>query len=101
MKKSILSFASFALSALLALPILQGCDKVQYGDLVTLAGNAYITEGNAHIDEGGNAIRNWNNTESVISFYFKTEKAGKFNLALKGQGHSQIEVSLLGKTKEV
>jgi hypothetical protein len=69
--------------------------------VVTLAGNAYVTEGKAHIDERRSAIRNWNNTEDIISFYFKTEKAGKFDLTLKAKGHSQIEVSLLGKKKTV
>ena len=96
MKKSILSFLSLALSSLLALPVVAQSETV-----VTLAGNAYVTEGKAHIDEHRSAIRNWNNTQDVISFYFKTEKAGKFDLTLKAKGHSQIEVSLLGKKKTV
>ena len=88
MKESFLSLVSFALSSLLALPAV-----AQNETIVTLSGNAYVTEGNAHIDEGRSAIRNWNNPEAVISFYFKVEKAGKFDLALKAKGHSQIEVS--------
>ena len=96
MKKSIFSLLSFALCSLFALP-----SVAQDETVVTLAGNAYITEGKAYIDEGRNAIRNWDNAETVVSFYFKAEKAGKINLALKAKGHSQIEVSLLGKTKKV
>ena len=96
MKKSFLSLVSFALCSLLSLPV-----AAQSETVVTLAGNAYVTEGKAHIDEGRSAIRNWNNTDAVISFYFKVEKAGKFDLTLKAKGHSQIEVSLLGKKKKV
>ena len=79
--------------------------------MVTLAGNAYITaspksEGGrrmrgAFIDEGRSAIRNWNDKETVVSFYFRTMNKGKMTVALKAMGHSQIEVSLLGKTKKV
>ena len=80
MKKRLLSFLSLALSSLLALPVVAQSETV-----VTLAGNAYVTEGKAHIDARRSAIRNWNNTEDVISFYFKTEKAGKFALTLKAK----------------
>ena len=96
MKKSFLSLVSFALCSLLSLPV-----AAQSETVVTLAGNAYVTEGKAHIDEGRSAIRNWSNTDAVISFYFKVEKAGKFDLTLNAKRHSHIEVSLLGKTKKV
>lgn len=76
--------------------------SAQDESIVTLSGNAYITAGGtASIDEQNCAIRNWNDTESVISFYFRTEKSGKMNIALKAKGDSRIEVSLLGKKKKV
>lgn len=75
---------------------------VQNESIVTLSGNAYITaEGAASIDEANCAILNWNDTESVISFYFGTTHSGKMNIALQAKGHSCIEVSLLGKKKKV
>ena len=46
MKKSIFSLLSFALCSLFALP-----SVAQDETVVTLAGNAYITEGKAYIDE--------------------------------------------------
>lgn len=76
--------------------------SAQDESIVTLSGNAYITAGGtASIDEQNCAIRNWNDTESVISFYFRTEKSGKMNIALKAKGDSRIEVSLLGKEKKI
>ena len=76
--------------------------------IVTLAGNAYVTatsEGgdskNVYIDEHNCALRNWDSTDDVVSFYFKAEKSGKMNVALKAKGHSKIEVSLLGKKKKI
>ena len=71
---------------------------------VTLSGNGYITaapEGKAFIDDQRCELRNWNDAETVVSFYFRTEKSGKMNIALNAKGHSQIEVSLLGKKKKV
>lgn len=74
----------------------------QEEQIVTLAGNAYITSGsNAAIDEGRCAIRNWDDAETVISFYFRAQKSGNMNIALQAQGNSCIEVSLLGKKKKV
>ena len=65
--------------------------------VVTLSGNAYVTaasEGddlkNVFIDEQHCALRNWDCAEDVVSFYFKTEKCGKMNVALMAKGHSQI-----------
>lgn len=76
--------------------------SAQNESIVTLSGNAYITAGGtASIDEQNCAIHNWNDTESVISFYFRTEKSGKMNIALKAKGDSRIEVSLLGKKKKI
>ena len=81
----------------LALPTMAQEEKV-----VTLSGNAYITSGsNAAIDEGRCAIRNWDDAETVISFYFRAQKSGNMNIALQAQGNSCIEVSVLGKTKKV
>lgn len=72
---------------------------------VTLSGNAYITAGPekdaAFIDENNCTLRNWNDAASVVSFYFGTETAGKMTVALQAKGHSQIEATLLGKTKKI
>lgn len=72
---------------------------------VTLSGNAYITAGPekdaAFIDENYCTLRNWNDAASVVSFYFRTETAGKMTVALQAKGHSQIEATLLGKTKKI
>ena len=72
--------------------------------VVSLGGNAYITKSHSrklYIDELKNAICNWNDTSSVISFYFKPSSSGKMTLALQAKGHSVVEVSLLGEKKEV
>lgn len=86
--------------AFMALPA-----AAQNESLVTLSANAYVTaspdESGAYIDENRCAIRNWNDAENVISFYFRTEKSGKMTVALNAKGHSQIEVSLLGKKKKI
>lgn len=72
---------------------------------VTLSGNAYITagpeKGAAFIDENNCTLRGWNDAASVVSFYFRTETAGKMTVALQAKGHSQIEATLLGKTKKI
>ena len=77
-------------------------------NVVTLAGNAYVTatsEGddskNVYIDEQNCALRNWDSAEDVISFYFKVEKSGNINVALQAKGDSRIEASLLGKKKKI
>lgn len=89
--------ASFVAAMFMALPAV-----AQNESVVTLSGNAYVTSGStASIDEGNCAIRNWNDKETVISFYFKAEKSGKMNVALQAKGKSRIEVSLLGKKKKV
>ena len=89
--------ASFVAALFMALPTVAQSESV-----VTLSGNAYVTSGStASIDEGNCAIRNWNDKETVISFYFKAEKCGKMNVALQAKGKSRIEVSLLGKKKKV
>lgn len=75
------------------------------GTTVTLSGNAYVTAAedgaSAFIDESRCEIANWNNPSTVISFYFKPQQSGNMSVALRAKGHSRIEVSLLGKTKEV
>ncbi len=77
----------------------------QNESLVTLSANAYVTaspdENGAYIDENRCAVRNWNDADNVISFYFRTEKSGKMTVALNAEGHSQIEVSLLGKKRKI
>ncbi len=96
-KRGFLQLLSLAAVLLLVLPAV-----AQNESVVTLSGNAYITaKQTASIDEHHCAIRNWNDTESVISFYFRAEKSGKMKIALQAQGHSRIEVSLLGKKKKV
>ena len=96
-KKGIFKFAAFIV-ALFSL----SSAAAQSETVVTLAGNAYITAGSsASIDEGRCAIRHWNDKETVVSFYFYAKKSGKMDIALQAQGHSRIEVSLLGKSKKV
>ncbi len=96
-KRRFLKLAIWVAAMFMALPI-----AAQDESLVTLSGNAYITtDGNARIDDNRCAIHNWNDTESVISFYFRAQKSGKMNIALRAKGDSRIEVSLLGKKKKV
>ncbi len=96
-KKGIFKFAAFVAALLHLTPA-----TAQSETVVTLAGNAYITAGRSgSIDEGRNAIRNWNEKETVVSFYFYAKKSGKIDVALQAKGHSRIEVSLLGKSKKV
>ena len=97
MKKGFLCLASLLVASFMAMPAVAPDESV-----VTLSGNGYITAGpenGAFIDEQHCEIRNWNNSESVTSFYFRTEKAGKMNVAILAKGDSRIEVSLLGKKK--
>lgn len=99
MNKGFLYLVSFIAVSFLALPAV-----AQEGSTVTLSGNGYITaapEGKPFIDDQRCELRNWNDPGTVVSFYFRTEKSGKMNIALNAKGHSQIEVSLLGKKKKV
>ena len=99
MKRGFLNFVSLVVISFLALPV-----AAQSESVVTLSGNGYITAGpekNAFIDEQHCELRNWNNAETVVSFYFRVEKIGKMEVTLKAKGHSRIEVSLLGKTKKI
>ena len=96
-KKGIFKLVAFVAALLHLTPA-----TAQSETVVTLAGNAYITAGRSgSIDEGRNAIRNWNEKETVVSFYFYAKKSGKIDVALQAKGHSRIEVSLLGKNKKV
>ena len=96
-KKGFLQLVSFAIALLQILPAFAQSESV-----VTLSGNAYITSGQtAFIDEDHSAIRNWNDKETVISFYFRTCESGNMDIALQAKGKSRIEVSLLGKKKKV
>ena len=99
MKKGFLYLVSLAVASLISLPVVAQDESV-----VTLSANGYVTAGpekNAFIDEQRCELRNWNSTETVVSFYFRAEQSGKMNVALQAKGHSKIEVSLLGKTKKV
>ena len=99
MKKKILYLVSLVAASLFVQPAV-----AQNESVVTLSANAYVTAGpekNAFIDEQRCELRNWNNPETVVSFYFKVEKSGKMDVALKAKGHSKIEVSLLGKKKKI
>ncbi len=99
-----MQFVLFFATLLFALPTVAQTESV-----VTLSGNAYVTatpkgergKHMAFIDDRHCEMRNWNSTETVISFYLKAEKIGKMSVALKAKGHSQIEVSLLGKKKKI
>ncbi len=95
--KSFLKFASLLVAIWGLLPAV-----AQNESVINLAGNAYITSGkSAYIDEQGNAVRNWVDKETVISFYFRANECGKVDIALQAKGKSRIEVSLLGKKKKV
>lgn len=99
MKKRVLFLVSMLVLSFMALPA-----SAQSESVVTLSANGYVTAGpekNAFIDEQRCELRNWNSTETVVSFYFRAEQSGKMNVALQAEGHSKIEVSLLGKTKKV
>lgn len=99
MNKRILYLLSWGVALLMALPVV-----AQNESVITLSGNGYITaasKGGAFIDDQRCELRNWNDTETVVSFYFRTEKSGKMNVALNAKGYSQIEVSMLGKKKKV
>lgn len=95
--KGFLKFASLLVAIWGLLPAV-----AQNESVINLAGNAYITSGkSAYIDEQGNAVRNWVDKETVISFYFRANECGKVDIALQAKGKSRIEVSLLGKKKKV
>lgn len=114
MKKKILQLMSSVVVLFMALPVV-----AQSESIVTLSGNAYITVApkqkaasddrrqgrremkSAYIDERHNEIRNWKNSESVLSFYFRTRKAGSMNVALQAKGHSLVEVSMLGEKRNI
>ncbi|MBQ8449700.1 MAG: DUF3472 domain-containing protein [Bacteroidaceae bacterium] len=103
-KKGILLLASLAIALFSACNGNQApaTEATQNESIVTLSGNAYVTAGDkAYIDEDNCAIRNWNDKESVISFYFRTKESGNMNIALQAKGNSNIEVSLLGKKQNV
>ena len=94
--------------AAVLLPVLPSV--AQSESYVALSGNAYITAAPENVNDGQKAtfideyhctLRNWNSAETVVSYYFKTETIGKMNIALQAKGHSQIEVSLLGKKKKI
>ena len=90
---------SMLVASFMALPA-----AAQSESVVTLSANGYVTAGpekNAFIDEQRCELRNWNSTETVVSFYFRAEQSGKMNVALQAKGHSKIEVFLLGKKKKV
>ena len=95
--KGLLLMASLLIAILNFLPVVAQGERV-----INLAGNAYVTSGqSAFIDEQGNAIRNWIDKETVISFYFRAKECGKMNIALQAKGNSRLEVSLLGKKKKI
>lgn len=99
MKKKILYLVSLVAASLFVQPAV-----AQNESVVTLSANGYVTAGpekNAFINEQRCELRNWNNPETVVSFYFRVEKSGKMDVALKAKGHSKIEVSLLGKKKKI
>ena len=82
MKKRILYLVSMLVASFMALPA-----AAQSESVFTLSANGYVTAGpekNAFIDEQRCELRNWNSTETVVSFYFRAEQSGKMNVALQG-----------------
>ena len=55
----------------------------------------------ARIDEQNGGISDWCDKSSVISTYFRVEKAGKMELKMVAKGNSTITVTCLGKKKKV
>lgn len=95
-KKVFFRLVSLVACVLMAMPVLGQNESV-----VTTAGNAYVTVGRAFINERRSGIARWRDSEVVISYYFRAQKAGTMNIALQAKGNSKIEVSLLGKKKKV
>ena len=95
-KKVFFRLVSLVACVLMAMPVLGQNESV-----VTTAGNAYVTAGRAFINERRSSIARWRDSEVVISYYFRAQKAGTMNIALQAKGNSKIEVSLLGKKKKV
>ena len=95
-KKVFFRLVSLVACVLMAMPVLGQNESV-----VTTAGNAYVTAGRAFINERRSGIARWRDSEVVISYYFRAQKAGTMNIALQAKGNSKIEVSLLGKKKKV
>ena len=94
--KGFLLLAVLLISLLGRIPAAAQSERV-----INTAGNAYVTSGrSAVIDERRNGIRRWSDSETVISFYFRANECGKMDIALQARGHSDIEVSLLGKKKK-
>ena len=95
--KGFLLLAVLLISLLGRMPATAQSERV-----INTAGNAYVTSGrSAVIDERRNGIRRWSDSETVISFYFRANECGKMDIALQARGHSDIEVSLLGKKKKI
>ena len=95
--KGFLLLAVLLISLLGRMPAAAQSERV-----INTAGNAYVTSGrSAVIDERRNGIRRWSDSETVISFYFRANECGKMDIALQARGHSDIEVSLLGKKKKI
>ena len=104
------------------------CGNIMAGsDTIPLKGNGYITSPDAEetilsykkmrrppvargenerkpsatIDEHNGGIADWCDKSSVISTYFRVEKAGKMELKMVAKGNSTITVTCLGKKKKV
>ncbi|SMG18248.1 DUF3472 domain-containing protein [Arenibacter troitsensis] len=81
-------------------------EKLSLTDSIKPGGNSWVVnevKDNRHIisDKG---IRDWNDKNTIIRTYFKTDLAGQLNLGLNlkvSDGTSKLRVSLDGTTKEI
>jgi hypothetical protein len=81
-------------------------EKLSLTDSIKPGGNSWVVNevrDNRHLisDEG---IRNWNDANTVIRTYFKTDQVGQLNVGLNLKvmdGTSKIKVTLDGTTKEI
>lgn len=81
-------------------------ERLNFTDSIQPGGNSWVVnevKDNRHLisDKG---IRNWNDTNTIIRTYFKTDQTGQLNVGLNlkvSDGTSKIRVSLNGTTKEV
>ena len=81
-------------------------EKLSLTDSIKPGGNSWVVnevKDNRHLisDKG---IRDWNDTNTIIRTYFKTDLAGQLNVGLNlkvTDGTSKLRVSLDGTTKEI
>lgn len=84
----------------------QMTEKPEYSVTVGVFGNSWLAGNPIDSDEiiTKNGIENWSKPESIIRTYFRVEKTGTINLAIKARvnaGKSVLKVSFGGQSKEI